>query len=79
MLAKPSSSLTSMGGHGGSEMRRRGLGRLRVATDDSHSTDDITDDYYAVLGLLSDVMEYGQRGLHTLCSDAQQQWHLDVN
>ncbi|KAM1489639.1 hypothetical protein ACFXTH_032646 [Malus domestica] len=79
MLAKPSSSLTSIGGHGGGGRRRRGLGRLRLATDDSPSTDAIADDYYAVLGLLPDATEYGQRGLRTLCSNAQQQWHLDVN
>ncbi|KAM1141225.1 hypothetical protein ACFX19_041918 [Malus domestica] len=38
-LAKPSYSLTSMGGHGSGERRRIGLGRLRVATDGSPSTD----------------------------------------
>ncbi|KAM1331487.1 hypothetical protein ACFX2H_043649 [Malus domestica] len=38
-LAKPSSSMTSMGGHGGGGMRQIGLGRLRVATDGSPSTD----------------------------------------
>ncbi|KAB2612632.1 hypothetical protein D8674_034948 [Pyrus ussuriensis x Pyrus communis] len=55
MLAKPSSSLTSMGGHGGGGRRRRGLGRLRVATDGSPSTDAVADDYYSVLGLLPDA------------------------
>lgn len=52
MLAKPSSSLTSMGGLGGGGRRRRGLGRLRVATDGSPSTDAVADDYYSVLGLV---------------------------
>ncbi|TQE05535.1 hypothetical protein C1H46_008870 [Malus baccata] len=51
MLAKPSSSLTSIGGHGGGGRRRRGLGRLGVATDGSPSTDAVADDYYSVLGL----------------------------
>ncbi|KAM2160928.1 hypothetical protein TB2_043944 [Malus domestica] len=37
-LAKPSSSITSMGGRGGGR-RRIGLGRLRVVTDGSPSTD----------------------------------------
>ncbi|TQD81573.1 hypothetical protein C1H46_032872 [Malus baccata] len=73
MLAKPSSSLTSMGGHNGGGKRRRGLGRLRVASDGSPSTHTVADDYYTVLGLLPDETKYGQRGLHTLCSAAQQQ------
>ncbi|KAM1004169.1 hypothetical protein EV1_004348 [Malus domestica] len=60
MLAKPSSSQTSMGGHGDGGRRRRGLGKLRVATDGSPSTDIVADDYYAVLGLLPDATEYGQ-------------------
>ncbi|KAM1253132.1 hypothetical protein ACFX2J_041056 [Malus domestica] len=38
-LAKPSYSLTSMGGHDGGGRRRISLGRLRVATDGLPSTD----------------------------------------
>ncbi|KAM1078521.1 hypothetical protein TB2_025206 [Malus domestica] len=54
-LAKPGSSLTLMGGHGGGRRRRRGFSRLRVATDDSPSTNAVADDYYSVLGLLPDA------------------------
>ncbi|KAG2717648.1 hypothetical protein I3760_03G186100 [Carya illinoinensis] len=35
--------------------KRRGTGRLRVATDGSASTGAVADDYYAVLGLLPDA------------------------
>ncbi|XVE83562.1 hypothetical protein DITRI_Ditri16bG0097100 [Diplodiscus trichospermus] len=44
----------SLTGHGG---RRRGCGRVRVATGDSTSTDSFADDYYAVLGLLPDATQ----------------------
>ncbi|KAL6286244.1 hypothetical protein ACE6H2_010634 [Prunus campanulata] len=52
MLVKTSSSLSLMG-HGG--RRRRGFGRVRVATRGSPSTDAVADDYYSVLGLLPDA------------------------
>ncbi|CAM8887989.1 unnamed protein product [Rhodiola kirilowii] len=44
-----------LGGHSG--RRKRGFGKLRVATDDpvSSSLDAVADDYYAVLGLLPDA------------------------
>lgn len=48
-LVKTSSSLSLMG-HGG--RRRRGFGRVRVATEGSPSTDAVADDYYSVLGLV---------------------------
>lgn len=32
--------------------KRRGSGRVRVATDDSASTNAVAEDYYAVLGLV---------------------------
>ncbi|KAJ6319673.1 hypothetical protein OIU76_005283 [Salix suchowensis] len=35
--------------------KRRDLGRVRVATDSSASSDAVADDYYAVLGLLPDA------------------------
>ncbi|KAL8461091.1 hypothetical protein ACS0TY_031729 [Phlomoides rotata] len=38
--------------HGG---RRKGVGRIRVASQDFASYDEIADDYYAVLGLHSDA------------------------
>ncbi|VVA32218.1 PREDICTED: ferredoxin [Prunus dulcis] len=52
MLVKTSSSQSLMG-HGG--RRRRGFGRVRVATGGSPSTDAVADDYYSVLGLLPDA------------------------
>uniref|UniRef100_A0A2P2KKN0 Protein CAJ1 n=2 Tax=Rhizophora mucronata TaxID=61149 RepID=A0A2P2KKN0_RHIMU len=36
-------------------LKRRRFGRVRVATNDSTSTDAVADDYYAVLGLLPDA------------------------
>ncbi|KAA8526258.1 hypothetical protein F0562_008539 [Nyssa sinensis] len=41
-----------MVGHGG---RRRGFGRVRVATNNSAQSEATADDYYAVLGLLPDA------------------------
>ncbi|KAL5793590.1 hypothetical protein ACOSP7_002184 [Xanthoceras sorbifolium] len=52
-FAKTPSCNWSLMGHGGS--KRRGCGRLRVAAEDSASTDAIADDYYSVLGLLPDA------------------------
>ncbi|KAL0002148.1 hypothetical protein SO802_015929 [Lithocarpus litseifolius] len=40
---------------GGAAKRRRGCGRVRVATDNSASTNSVADDYYEVLGLLPDA------------------------
>ena len=37
---------------GGAAKRRRGCGRVRVATDNSASTNSVADDYYEVLGLV---------------------------
>lgn len=37
---------------GGTAKRRRGCGRVRVATDNSTSTNSVADDYYEVLGLV---------------------------
>ncbi|XP_062105834.1 chaperone protein dnaJ C76, chloroplastic [Humulus lupulus] len=51
ILNRSSSALTFMG-HGG---RRKGRGRVKVATNDSASVDAIADDYYEVLGLLPDA------------------------
>ncbi|KAK4398150.1 Chaperone protein DnaJ [Sesamum angolense] len=42
----------SWSSHGG---KRKSLGRMRVASQDSVSYEDIADDYYAVLGLLPDA------------------------
>ncbi|XWS30054.1 hypothetical protein CRYUN_Cryun24cG0085200 [Craigia yunnanensis] len=50
-MAKGGTSWSLMG-HGG---KRRGCGRVKVATGDSASTDSLADDYYAVLGLLPDA------------------------
>lgn len=36
-------------GHGG---RRKGSGRIKVASDNSSVTEDYADDYYSVLGLV---------------------------
>lgn len=36
-------------GHGG---RRKGFGRVRVATGDSRTSEAVADDYYSVLGLV---------------------------
>ncbi|KAG5545064.1 hypothetical protein RHGRI_017510 [Rhododendron griersonianum] len=41
-----------MTGHGG---RRKGFGRVRVATGDSRTSEAVADDYYSVLGLLPDA------------------------
>lgn len=49
MLSRNSVNCKSMG-HGGK--RRRGFGRLKVATDDSASSTSFADDYYSVLGLV---------------------------
>ncbi|KAG9132372.1 hypothetical protein Leryth_025826 [Lithospermum erythrorhizon] len=44
----------SVMGHGG---RRKGFGRVKVATEGSSSVDAFADDYYAVLGLLPDATQ----------------------
>ena len=51
-MAKGGTSWSLMG-HSG---KRRDCGRVKVATGDSASTDSLTDDYYAVLGLV--MLEY---------------------
>lgn len=48
LLPNNSSSL-SLVGHGG---KIRSCGRVRIATEESATTDSIADDYYAVLGLV---------------------------
>ena len=49
MFALSSGGL-SLTGHGG---RRRGCGRVKVASKDSASVDAVADDYYEVLGLVN--------------------------
>lgn len=50
-VAKIRTTWTVDGGGGGG--KRRGSGRLRVATEGSASTEAIAEDYYAVLGLVT--------------------------
>ncbi|XP_007048743.2 PREDICTED: chaperone protein dnaJ 16 [Theobroma cacao] len=50
-MAKSGASWSVMG-HGG---KRRGCGRVKVATGNSAYTDSLADDYYTVLGLLPDA------------------------
>ncbi|XP_019194093.1 PREDICTED: uncharacterized protein LOC109188053 [Ipomoea nil] len=44
----------SVSSHGGSG-RRKGFGRIRVAYQESAASEEVADDYYAVLGLLPDA------------------------
>ncbi|KAI3465853.1 hypothetical protein Pfo_022516 [Paulownia fortunei] len=50
--------------------RRKGLGRMRVASQDSASYEDIADDYYAVLGLLPDATQKQIKKAYHCCMKA---------
>ncbi|KAJ8753385.1 hypothetical protein K2173_019784 [Erythroxylum novogranatense] len=52
--SRPSWRILSKSTHPWS-LKRRSLGRIKVATNGSASTDTVVDDYYAVLGLLPDA------------------------